>query len=172
MTIFVRVAGILAILLGLVLAGGILHIVIMVPTAQWPTKDPNDPTLLFGFGLGLIVLGYKCVRVGSEESSKAREVTPDLPEPTPFEKGLSGVSRSRFYGISCLILGFGILIPIAGSYLKSNSRDDVAGSLVCAGIGPLPLITLGIYLLWRPFKPTRGNSPEAPGHSPLPTVRL
>src|SRR5262249_15645821 len=122
MTIFVRVSGVVAILLGLVLACGILHVVIMVPAAQWPPKHSNDQTFLVGFGLTLIVLGYRCVRVGSGESSKAREVTSDLPEPTPFEKGLSGVSRSRFYGISCLILGFGILIPIAGSYLKSNSR--------------------------------------------------
>jgi len=163
MTNLVRVTGVIAILLGLVLAAWIVHVVVMVPAARWQMEDPS---LQFRFALVLIVLGCRYVCVGSWDYSKAREVIPDLPEPTQFEKDLSGVSRSRFYGISSLILGFGMVIPIAGSYLNSNSGDDVAGSLVCTGIGPLPLIALGIYLLWRPFKPTRGNSPEAPGHSP------
>jgi hypothetical protein len=170
MTVVVRLMGILGILLGLALLGWTLHDVITIPHAQLPMKDPIVPfgfavkrILPGGFALALIGLGIRYARAGSWDYSKAKKADPNLRELTEFEKRISyGVSHSQFYGVSFLVLGFGMLIPIAAICRKSDTHDDLNNSLMCAGIGPLPLIACGIYLLWpRPKKPD-SHDPESP----------
>jgi hypothetical protein len=139
---FLRVLGILMAVLGVAIQALLLLIVIAVPRAELPKVDTVS---VVGVAIGLIGLGVKIWRVASTDDSK-----PMKSRLTEFQRDVAGgVSRASMYGTGCLILGLGLLIPVGSSFPKSETRDDLIGSLMCAGVGPLPLILCGLYLMCR-----------------------
>jgi hypothetical protein len=132
-------------------------VVTNMPRAQWP-KD--NPEVLLVFPIALILVGWKWCFASSARECDASGPASDqqAPQLTDFEKYISfGVSRQRFYGIGCMILGIGMAVPIIVGYLRASTQHEANGWLVCSAFGPLPLIACGAYILLRPKQP--GNRP-------------
>jgi hypothetical protein len=148
-----RYCGIFTIVLGVAILAGEVYIVGTRPESEWPTRNPRA---LLVVPIAFILVGLKwCFAPSRPESEAERQAREHADaQPTEFEKYISyGISRATFYGVGCLILGLGMLIPIAAIFLKANTPRETNGSLICAGIGPFPLIACGIYLLARPKRP-------------------
>jgi hypothetical protein len=133
----------------------LVFVVVTFHRAEWPEGNAKH-VIVVAAGVGYVALRIWGLTSRDDPTTERRERK-------EFEEYLStGISRSQFYGIGCLILGFGLLIPIAASCLKYDTLREMTGSLICAGIGPLPLIVLGFYLLRTKPKQPEPNSPESP----------